>query len=202
MQLKEVLKLVGAGLTGVYLALQIRKPRRPFDEFLQIYGAISIELRHQLETVLLQTLLPAVSQQDRDALCRLLDRQSSFLDQMRFFSLHLPEFPTLIRKGLERLYRLRSEGLVAPTTRRRLNCDPETFRLAVAEAFFDLERSFLATLRAHLPAERRANLNWEGRPLPELLEELESVSPPPPQALVEAIILFEETVARPDLNRR
>jgi hypothetical protein len=201
-QFKEVLKLVGAGLTGVYLALQIRKPRRPFDEFLQIYGAISIEFRHQLETVLLQTLLPAVSEQDRDALCRLLDRQSSFLDQMRFFSLHLNNFPGLIRQGLDRIYRLRAEGLVAPTARRRLACDPETFRLAVAEVFFDLERSFLTALRAHLPAERRASLNWEGRPLPELLEELEAVSGLSPETLVEAIVLFEEAVARPDLGRR
>lgn len=202
MQFKEVLKLVGAGLTGVYLALQIRKPRRPYDEFLQIYGAISIEFRHQLETVLLQTFLPAVSEQDRDALCRLLDRQSSFLDQMRFFALHLSNFPGLIRQGLDRIYRLRAEGLVAPTARRRLACDPETFRLAVGEVFFDLERSFLTALRAHLPAERRGALTWEGRPLPELLDELEAASALSSEALVEAIVLFEEAVARPDLSRR
>lgn len=199
MQLKEVLKLVGAGLTGVYLALQIRRPRRPLDEFLKIYGAISIEFRHQLETVLQQTMLPAVSEQDRDSLCRLLDGQSTFLDQMQFFSRHLSDFTWLILKGVERLYRLRSEGLIAPTARRRLSCDVDTFRLAVSEVFFDLEQAFLLALRAHLHPEVRAELHLEGRHLPELLRSLQSTNPPP-EALVEALVLFDEMVSRPDLG--
>lgn len=199
MQLKEVLKLVGAGLTGVYLALKIHRPQRPLSEFVKIYGAISIEFRHQLETVLLQTMLPAVSEQDRDSLCRLLDRQSSFQDQIHFFSRHLPDFGRLIQKGIERMYRLRAEGSIAPVSRRRLNCEPETFRVAVSEVFFDLERAFLMSLRANLPAEQRSALQLEDRRLPELLRAIQELNPPS-EVFVEALVLFEEIVSRPALD--
>ena len=108
MQLKDILKLVGAGVTGGFLALKIRGPRRSYSEFVRVYEAVSIEFRHQFETVFLQTLLPAVTENDRSDLCALLDRQSTFQEQLRFFQNRVPDFDERVIKAFERLYRLRS----------------------------------------------------------------------------------------------
>lgn len=202
MKLKDILKVVGAGATGVFLALQVRRPSRSLQEFVQILGTIAIEFRHQLETVFLQTMLPAVTDQHRDDLCVLLGDRAEFLDQMRFFQKRLADFDRLLVNGVERLYRLRAEGSIAPTARRRLACDAGTFNVAVTEVFFDLEKAFITALRVNLPEEFRYRISLDEVGLPELLEGLLEEDLHLGGAFFDAIALFQELVADPTAHRR
>lgn len=202
MQFKEILKLVGAGVTGAFVALKIRGPQRSFNEFLQIYAAVSIEFRHQFETVFLQTMLPAVSAEDRDDLCHLLDRESTFQEQLRFFQAHVPEFDELVIRAFERLYRLRVEGSIAPTTRRRMIPDLEAFRVGLNEVFLDLERSFLGAVQVHLPEMQASDDLHLGRPFPELLRDIDESLPNFASCFFDGLARFEETLATPAVHRR
>lgn len=197
MRFKEILKLVGVGVTGALVALKIRGPQRSYNEFLQIYGTISIEFRHQFETVFLQTMLPAVAAGDRDDLCHMLDRESTFQEQLRFFQARVPQFDELVLRAFERLYRLKAEGSIAPTTRRRMLPDIDAFRVGLNEVFLDLERSFLGAVQVHLPELGPAEALELNRPFPELLRELEERLPSFASCFFDGLARFEETLAAP-----
>lgn len=199
-QLKEILKLVGAGVTGALVALKIRGPQRSFNEFLRIYAAISIEFRHQFETVFLQTMLPAVAPEDRDELCQLLDRESTFQEQLRFFQGHVKEFDELVIRAFERLYRLKAEGSIAPTARRRMLPDLEAFRVGLNEVFLDLERSFLGAVQVHLPElDGSAEIDL-ARPFPEVLRSIDRSLPNFASCFFDGLARFEETLATPAVH--
>ncbi len=200
MQLKEILKLVGAGVTGALVALKIRGPQRSFNEFLRIYAAISIEFRHQFETVFLQTMLPAVATGDRDELCHLLDRESTFQEQLRFFQGHVGNFDELVIRAFERLYRLKAEGSIAPTTRRRMHPDLEAFRVGLNEVFLDLERSFLGAIQVHVPELEASEFNL-AQPFPELLRDLDQSLPNFGSCFFDGLARFEETLATPAIEK-
>jgi hypothetical protein len=201
-QFKEILKLVGAGVTGAFVALKIRGPQRSYNEFLQIYAAISIEFRHQFETVFLQTMLPAVGSGDRDDLCHLLDRESTFQEQLRFFQAHVPEFDELAIRAFERLYRLRAEGSIAPTTRRRMLPDLEAFRVGLNEVFLDLERSFLGAVQVHLPELGTSEELRLDRPFPELLREIDERLSSFASCFFDGLAQFEQTLATPAVHEK
>ena len=57
MEFKTLLKLLGAAVTGGFLALKFKKPRKRYDEFMVLYGLIGIDFIHQIENHLFQTLL-------------------------------------------------------------------------------------------------------------------------------------------------
>ena len=201
MQFKEILKLVGAGVTGAFVALKIRGPQRSYNEFLQIYAAVSIEFRHQFETVFLQTMLPAVRPDDRDELCQLLNRESTFQEQLRFFQGHVPEFDDLVIRAFDRVYRLKAEGSIAPTTRRRMTPDLEAFRVGLNEVFLDLERSFLGAVQVHLPELETSNELHLGRPFPELLRDIDESLPNFAACFFDGLARFEETLTTPAVHR-
>ncbi|MFZ0429932.1 MAG: hypothetical protein WAO20_17580 [Acidobacteriota bacterium] len=202
MQVKEILKLVGAGVTGALVALKIRGPRQSYNEFLQIYAAISIEFRHQFETVFLQTMLPAVGADDRDDLCLLLDRESTFQEQLRFFQARVDGFDELVVRAFERLYRLRAEGSIAPTTRRRMLPDFDAFRLGLNEVFLDLERSFLGAVQIHLPETVAPSEAEPSGSFPEFLREVQATLPSFASCFFDGLARFEETLATPAVHGR
>ncbi len=197
MQLKEILKLVGAGVTGGLLALKIRRPRRSYDDFLRVHETISLEFRHQFETVILQTMLPAVDEADRDPLCRLLDRQPSFPEQLSFFHDHLRNFDEMIIQSFERLYRLRSEGSIAPTARRRMAGDLDCYYIGVAEVFYDLERAFLDEVGSRLSQEDRLSLFSEERGFLAMLKDARGLVPDFSVAFFEGLARFQDTLSHP-----
>ena len=196
MQFKDVLKLVGAGLTGGLLALKIRGPRKPYGEFLRVYEAVSIEFRHQFETVFLQTLLPAVTEADRDDLCSLLDRQSTFQEQLRFFQGRVPDFEERVIKAFERLYRLRAEGSIAPTTRRRLAPDLDAFTVGVGEVFHDLEQAFLNAIQIQLP-DTKPQYEEGVSAFPSYLREVGRELPSLSGAFFDGLVMFDDKMSKP-----
>jgi hypothetical protein len=198
-QLKDILKLVGAGVTGGLLALKIRGPRKPYGEFLRVYEAVSIEFRHQFETVFLQTLLPAVTEADRDDLCSLLDRQSTFQEQLRFFQGRVPDFEERVIKAFERLYRLRAEGSIAPTTRRRLAPDLDSFTVGVSEVFHDLEQAFLNAIQIQLPDTKTQYEEGAGA-FPSFLREVGVELPSLSAAFFDGLVKFDDKMSRPTLS--
>ncbi len=198
-QFKDFLKLVGAGVTGGLLALKIKGPRKPYGEFIRVYEAVSIEFRHQFETVFLQTLLPAVTETDRDDLCNLLDRQSTFQEQLRFFQSRVSDFDKRVVKAFERLYRLRAEGSIAPTTRRRLAPDLDAFRVGVNEVFHDLEQSFLAAVRVQLP-DSEPSYQEATDSFPAFLLEVSRELPSLSSAFFDGLVKFEDKIANPTLQ--
>lgn len=156
MELKTILKLVGAGVTGGYLALKIRRPRNSYDEFLKVYDAVSLDFLRQLENTFLQTMLPAVSPEDRDQLDELFDNQPTFQETLRFFQRHLPDFDDLVLKAMSRFCTLRAEDRFCTESRRKLSRkDAQTYSIAIDQLFVDLEESFLDALNRNLPPERR-----------------------------------------------
>jgi hypothetical protein len=196
-RLKEILKLVGVGATGALLALKIRKPSRRYDEFVRVYETISLEFRHQFETVILQTMLPAVREADRNALCGLLDRQASFPEQLRFFHDHLDDFDERVVQSFERLYRLRSEGSIAPTARRRLAGDAECYYIGVDEVFYDLEKAFIEEIAGRLDAEERRRVLSGDKGFLTILREARGLLPDFSVAFFEGLARFQEMLAHP-----
>jgi hypothetical protein len=151
-KLKSVLQILGAGLTGVYLALKIQRPRKSYREFLQLYGALSIDFLYQLESALIETMLASVEEKDRSELDTLLDRQATFQEKMRFFQQHLDSFNNLVIKALSRFYELKRQGLVASAVRKRaVGLDRDTFDVAVDQLFLDLEEAFTYSMTVNLP---------------------------------------------------
>jgi len=197
---KDILKLIGAGLTGAFLALKIRAPRKPFEEFVRVYSAVSIEFRHQFETVFLQAMLPAVRNDDRDGLCKLLESHVGFRDQLRFFQTHVDDFDSIIIKAFERLYRLKAEGSIAPTTRRRMGRDLDAFQVAVEEVFVDFERAFLTTLRVYLPETSPLLDPSNALPLPEIIRASQHEIPSLGGCFFDGLTRFEETLSSPALR--
>jgi hypothetical protein len=161
---KNVLKLVGtgigAGVTGGYLALRIRRPKQSYDEFLKLYDTLSVDFVGQLETCFLQTMLPAVAESEKGELEKLLDHQATFLEKMRFFQRHVSDFDGLTIKSIDRFYAVRQEGVVALVARKRLSDhDKQAVQVAVDELFFTLEKAFLEAMLVNVPEEERDECN-------------------------------------------
>lgn len=159
MQFKNILKLVGAGLTGGYLALKIRRPRKSYGEFLRLYATLSVDVLHQLESCFIESFLPAVSPENRSQFEDLLDAQATFQEKMRFFQQHVDDFEGLVIKAIHRFYGLKKTGAIATSARKKaLDFDKETFNVAVKEIYFDLEECFIWAMLANASETTKAEL--------------------------------------------
>ncbi len=151
---------IGAGITGGYLALRIRRPKQSYDDFLKLYDTLSVDFVGQLESCFLQTMLPAVAESERGELEELLDHQANFLEKMRFFQRHVSDFDSLTVKSLERLYAVRQEGFIALLARKRLSDhDKQAVQIAVGELFVTLDKAFSEAMLVNVPEEDREEFN-------------------------------------------
>lgn len=160
MDFKNVLKLVGtgigAGVTGGYLALRLRRPKQSYDDFLKLYDTLSVDFVGQLEGSFLQTMLPAVADSEIGELEELLDHQANFLEKMRFFQRHVSDFDSLTVKSLERFCAVRQEGFIPFLARKRLSShDKQAVQIAVGELFATLETAFSEAILVNVPEEDR-----------------------------------------------
>ncbi len=147
---------IGAGVTGGYLALRLRRPKQSYDDFLKLYDTLSVDFVGQLEGYFLQTMLPAVPDSESGELEELLDHQANFCEKMRFFQRHVSEFDSLAVKSLERLYAVRQEGFIAILARKRLSGhDKQAVQIAVGELFATLEKAFSEAILVNVPEEDR-----------------------------------------------
>ena len=151
---------IGAGVTGGYLALRIRRPKQSYDDFLKLYDTLSVDFVGQLESCFLQTMLPAVAESERGELEELLDHQANFLEKMRFFQRHVSDFDSLTVKSLERLYAVRQEGFIALLARKRLSDhDKQAVQIAIGELFATLDKAFSEAMLVNVPEEDREEFN-------------------------------------------
>jgi hypothetical protein len=205
---KNVLKLVGtgigAGVTGGYLALRLRRPKQSYDDFLKLYDTLSVDFVSQLEGCFLQTLLPAVAESERGELEELLDHQANFLEKMRFFQRHLSDFDSLTVKSLERFYAVRQEGFIALLARKRLSGhDKQAIQIAVGELFVTLETAFSEAMVVNVPEEDREEFDIQRDETLSLIERLSAYKERYPNlgsVLFDALSLFEGYIV--DLGRR
>lgn len=201
---KNVLKLVGAGITGGYLALKIRKPRRSYDEFIQIYDTLSIDFLRQLETTVVRTMLTHVPEEHRSRLDQLLDSQPTFLETLRFMQKHAQDFDELILRALDRFYKLREDGLVCSASHRKLpQIDPHSFSVAVDELMYELERSFVRSSLVNISPEAGERLRQglqDGVPLTQLLIELGTDNCGMGPIVFDAIAQLESRLMKPGIG--
>lgn len=195
---------IGAGVTGGYLALRIRRPKQSYDEFLKLYDTLSVDFVGQLETCFLETMLPAVADSDRGGLEELLDQQANFLEKLRFFQRHLPDFDHLTVKSIQRFYAVRREGFAAILARKRLsNHDKQAIQIAVGELFAALEKAFSEAMCVNVAQEERESLGTvddQALLLAERLTAYKDRFPNLGSVLFDALSLFEGYIV--DLGRR
>lgn len=203
MKLKNILQLVGAGVTGGFLALKIRRPKNSYDDFLRLYGALTADFINQFRSAFLQTMLPAVEPELHPQLDQLLDRPSTFLEQLRFLQRHLPLFDELVVKSLRRFYRLREEGLIASLVHRKIpHSEDQTFQVAVDQIFYDLEQSFAKAMKVNSPSSDRAELGFlenEELTLVDKVDKFREWMPGLGPVLFDALSRFDERLSKPGL---
>jgi len=159
MDTKDLLKIVGAGLTGGYLAMKLRRPRKTYNEFLACYWAISIDVLRDMEMAFLEMMLPRLAPSDSGEFNRLLDENAEFLDKLKFFQSHLEGFEELALKAIDRFYAEKSGGNLALISHRKIpGLDFKTVSVAVQEAFYDLESAFAHAMLANAPEDGREEL--------------------------------------------
>ena len=202
MEFKSILKLVGAGLTGGYLALKFRGPRRSYGEFLQLYDTLSMDFLRQLESSFLQTMLPHLRPEDGPELEQLLDRQPTFQEQLRFLQRNLPDFDDLVLRAMGRFCALKEQGLLTSAARRKMtSADPQTFTIVVEQLYYDLEQAFLNALERNVPESDREEFGArfeEKAPLKDRLVCYKQHYPHLGSVIFDALSRFENSMANPD----
>ncbi len=197
---KNLLKIVGAGITGGFLALKLRKPRKSYNEFLACYWALSIDVLRELETCFIETMLPELPPSKSPAFRALLDSNAEFLDKMKFFQEHLEDFDDLSMAAIRRFYSDKASGSLALLSHRKIpGLDFKTVSVAVQETFFDLEAAFSYALMANAPEENRLELKEKIKAtesLPELLQHYSDNMPHFGAMLFDAFAHFENQVMR------
>lgn len=132
-RLGELLKLLGAGVTGGVIAARLHHGRKRRREFLLVRQAVANELRHQFHTVVLQALLPGILPERSAEWAEALRTGPSFEDELAALRRLVSDFNRRVGEALERLVRLASEGNLAPVTRRRMAPDLDLYNRAVME---------------------------------------------------------------------
>ncbi|GAB4236788.1 MAG: hypothetical protein Kow00109_10440 [Acidobacteriota bacterium] len=132
-RLRELLKLLGAGLTGGLIAARLQQGRKRYREYLLVRQAVANELRHQFHTVTLQALHPGITPQRASEWGEILRGNPAFSEEVAFLRDAVPDFPRRVGEALERLVRLAFEGNLAPATRRRMAPDLELYNRAVVD---------------------------------------------------------------------
>jgi hypothetical protein len=164
MKLTRVLKLIGAGvtagLTGGYLALRIRQPKKSYSDFLRVYASLSVDFIRRLEYSFVETMVPGIASEDRHDLESLLDRSATFHEKMRFFQQRLPDFDETALKALDRFYRSKGSGLGGSSLEGRvIEFSGEETNTGVDQLFAQLEEAFELSFAANIPSDRMPEMN-------------------------------------------
>ena len=163
MKLRSVVKLIGAGvtagITGGYLALKMRKPKKSYSDFLRVYASLSIDFIRRLEHTFVETMVPEIASEDRSGLETLLDRSATFNEKMRFFQQRIPDFEKLALKALGRFYQSRASGLGGSSLEGKvIEFSGEAANRGVEQLFAHLEEAFELSIAANLPVDRSAEM--------------------------------------------
>lgn len=197
---KNLLKIIGAGITAGYLTMRFRRPRKSYREFLTCYWALSIDVLRELEACFLETMLPRLSTSLSNEFDDLLDSNAEFLEKMRFFQEHIEDFDELALKAIERFYSEKASGNLALVSHRKIpGLDINTVAVAVQEAFYDMESAFSYAIMANAPEETRADLKDRiaaTRSLPEILRYYAENMPHFGSVLFDGFAQFESQVMR------
>ena len=152
MEIRTVLKLLGAAATGGFLALKLRKPRKSYDEFVVLYDVVRIVFLHQLENLLFHSLLPFLDDQNLDELEKLLDRQATYQEKLRFCQQNISGFNEKVIKALNRISEPDNLVHLIPIHRRQsINADDESLRLVLKELNQVLEQCFDEAMVVNMP---------------------------------------------------
>lgn len=160
MKLTKVLKLIGAGVTagvtGGYLALRMRQPRKSYSDFLRLYASLSVDFLRRLEFTFVETMVPEIARKDRPDLESLLDRSATFNEKMRFFQQRILLFDDLALKALGRFYRSKGGGLRGSSLEGKvIEFSGESSGGGVGQLFAQLEESFDLSIAANIPSDRK-----------------------------------------------
>ena len=160
MKLTKVLKLIGAGvtagITGGYLALKMRQPRKSYSDFLRVYASLSVDFIRRLEYTFVETMVPEIAPEDRSALESLLDRSATFNEKMRFFQQRIPGFDELALKALRRFYQSKGGGLGGSSLEGKvIEFSGEGANTGVEQLFSHLEEAFELSIAANIPSDRK-----------------------------------------------
>lgn len=200
MDRKNILGIIGAGLTGGYLALKFRKPKKSYSEFLTCYWALSIDVLRELETCFVETMLPELPPSHSPEFTKLLDGNVEFLDKMKFFQDHLENFNELALSAINRFYSEKAAGNLAVLSHRKIpGLDINTVSVAVQEAFRDLESAFSYAIMANAPEDSRAQLKEKlgtTGSLPEILKYYSDSLPHFGAVVFDAFAQFESQIMR------
>jgi hypothetical protein len=154
--IKTVLKILGAAATGGFLALKLRKPRKKFDEFVALYDVIGIDYIHQIENQLIQALLPHVGDRNVDELDQLLDRQATYQEKLRFCQRNIPEFNSKAIRAICRLVKSNdSTNLKSALHNHSIEVDNDSLQLVVKELNELLSQCFDEAMVVNMPEKDR-----------------------------------------------
>jgi hypothetical protein len=161
MKLTKVLKLIGAGvtagITGGFLALKMRQPKKSYSDFLRVYASLSVDFIRRLEYSFVETMFPEIPSESRADLESLLDRSATFHEKMRFFQQRIPDFEELALKALGRFYHSKGSGLGGSSLEGKvIEFSGDT---GVDQLFAQLEESFELSMVANIPSERKPEMS-------------------------------------------
>lgn len=197
---KNLLRIIGAGITAGYLAMRFRRPKKSYREFLTCYWALSIDVLRELETCFIETMLPRLSPSFSSEFADLLGNNAEFLDKMKFFQEHIEDFDGLALKAIERFYSEKASGNLAVISHRKIpGLDISTVAVAVQEAFSDMESAFSYAIMANAPEDAREDLKEKigtTRSLPEILRFYAENMPHFGSVLFDGFARFESQVMR------
>ena len=197
---RSLLKIIGAGITGGYLALRFRRPRKSYREFLTCYWALSIDVLRELESCFIETMLPALSPSHGPEFSKLLDENAEFLDKLKFFQQNLDEFDEFAIRAFTRFYSEKAKGNLALASHRKIpGLDFDTVAVAVQEAFYDLESAFSYAIMANAADDERAILKQKlatTNSLPEIITYCAENMPQFGSILFDGFASFESQVMR------
>jgi hypothetical protein len=180
MNLTKVLKLIGAGvtagITGGYLALKMRQPKKSYSDFLRLYASLSVDFIRRLESSFVETMVPKVPVESEADLESLLDRTATFHEKMRFFQQRIPDFDEQAVKALGRFYQSKGSGLAGSSLEGKvIEFSREPASAGVEQLFAQLEECFELSMAANIPIDRKSEMDAFVKENPEntLLERLD-----------------------------
>jgi len=172
-EIRSVIKLLGAAATGGYLALKLRKPRKSYYEFVELYDIVGIDFLHQVENLLFHSLLPFLDDRDLDELEQLLDRQATYQEKLRFCQKKIPEFNEKVIRAINRIGHSDNLAQLIPKSRRRsIRADDDALQLVLKELNQVLEQCFDEAMIVNMPELERKAFRHLCREKPSLGERL------------------------------
>jgi len=160
MKLTRVLKLIGAGvtagITGGYLAVKMRRPRKSYSDFLRVYASLSVDFIRRLEHAFVETMVPQIAPEAIPDWEILLDRSATFNEKMRFFQQRISDFDEVALKAVSRFYQSRGGGLGGSSLEGKvIEFSGESSHTGVEQLFAHLEEAFDLSIVTNIPADRK-----------------------------------------------